>query len=165
MIRQVCEAGTFAPSGGNRQPWVFVPVDDREKIQWVADQYRPVFQQYIAPAIERKEAAEDGGVSSVLAEWLAMAESERLAAMASKVTGAGLDFVAESVIERLEEDALTSLIASTTDFSAAELAAPTEKTVASESLVGSSGSSVETPPPVQPRLPCALTSPTMLEPS
>ena len=49
LIRKVCEAGTFAPSGGNRQPWIFVPVDDREKIQWVADQYRPVFQRYIAP--------------------------------------------------------------------------------------------------------------------
>ena len=22
LIRKVCEAGTFAPSGGNRQPWV-----------------------------------------------------------------------------------------------------------------------------------------------
>ena len=55
LIRKVCEAGTFAPSGGNRQPWVFVPVDDREKIQWVADQYRPVFQSYIGPAIERAE--------------------------------------------------------------------------------------------------------------
>ena len=55
LIRKVCEAGTFAPSGGNRQPWIFVPVDDKEKIQWVADQYRPVFQNYIGPAIERAE--------------------------------------------------------------------------------------------------------------
>ncbi|MCK6557486.1 nitroreductase family protein, partial [Candidatus Binatia bacterium] len=23
LIRKVCEAGTFAPSGGNRQPWLF----------------------------------------------------------------------------------------------------------------------------------------------
>lgn len=56
LIRKVCEAGTFAPSGGNRQPWVFVAVDDAEKRQWVADRYRPVFQQYIAPAMERAEA-------------------------------------------------------------------------------------------------------------
>ena len=26
LIRKVCEAGTFAPSGGNRQPWSFVAV-------------------------------------------------------------------------------------------------------------------------------------------
>lgn len=55
LIRKVCEAGTFAPSGGNRQPWIFVAVDDREKITWVADRYRPIFQQYIGPAIERGE--------------------------------------------------------------------------------------------------------------
>ena len=29
LIRKVCEAGTFAPSGGNRQPWQFVAVTDR----------------------------------------------------------------------------------------------------------------------------------------
>ena len=28
LIRKVCEAGTFAPSGGNRQPWMFVAVAD-----------------------------------------------------------------------------------------------------------------------------------------
>lgn len=53
LIRKVCEAGTFAPSGGNRQPWVFVAVDDREKIRWVAERYRPIFEKYIGPAIER----------------------------------------------------------------------------------------------------------------
>ncbi len=55
LVRKVCEAGTFAPSGGNRQPWVFVAVDEREKIEWVAERYRPVFQSYIAPALERAE--------------------------------------------------------------------------------------------------------------
>ena len=55
LIRKVCEAGTFAPSGGNRQPWVFVAVDDAEKRRWIADRYRPTFQQYIQPAIEQGE--------------------------------------------------------------------------------------------------------------
>ena len=55
LIRKVCEAGTFAPSGGNRQPWVFVAVDDPQKRQWVAERYRPVFQKYIQPAIDRGE--------------------------------------------------------------------------------------------------------------
>jgi nitroreductase len=55
LIRKVCEAGTFAPSGGNRQPWFFVAVVDPEKRRWIADRYRPVFQEYIGPAIERAE--------------------------------------------------------------------------------------------------------------
>ncbi len=55
LIRKVCEAGTFAPSGGNRQPWMFVAVDDAEKRRWIADRYRPIFQKYIGPAIERGE--------------------------------------------------------------------------------------------------------------
>ena len=55
IIRKVCEAGTFAPSGGNRQPWVFVAVDDPKKKQWVADRYQPVFENYIRPAIEKGE--------------------------------------------------------------------------------------------------------------
>ena len=56
LIRKVCEAGTFAPSGGNRQPWKFVAVTDPERRRWVADRYRPVFQNYIAPAVERAES-------------------------------------------------------------------------------------------------------------
>ncbi len=53
LIRKVCEAGTFAPSGGNRQPWKFVAVTDPERRAWVADRYRPIFLDYIAPAVEK----------------------------------------------------------------------------------------------------------------
>ena len=52
LIRKVCEAGTFAPSGGNRQPWLFVAVTEAERRKWVADRYRPAFHAYIAPALE-----------------------------------------------------------------------------------------------------------------
>ncbi len=52
LIRKVCEAGTFAPSGGNRQPWFFVAVTEPERKTWIADRYRPLFHQYIAPAVE-----------------------------------------------------------------------------------------------------------------
>jgi len=52
LIRKVCEAGTFAPSGGNRQPWVFVAVTDAERRRWIADRYRPLFHQYLQPALE-----------------------------------------------------------------------------------------------------------------
>ena len=58
LIRKVCEAGTFAPSGGNRQPWVFVSVTEPARRAWVAERYRAVFRQYIEPA---REAAKDPG--------------------------------------------------------------------------------------------------------
>src|SRR5262249_34486602 len=52
LIRKVCEAGTFAPSGGNRQPWLFIAVTEPERRRWVAERYRPLFHRYIAPAVE-----------------------------------------------------------------------------------------------------------------
>jgi len=56
LIRKVCEAGTFAPSGGNRQPWFFIAVSEPARRAWVAERYRRAFTRYIAPALE---AAED----------------------------------------------------------------------------------------------------------
>jgi nitroreductase len=58
LIRKVCEAGTFAPSGGNRQPWSFIAVTDPERRRFVAERYRRVFHSYIRPAVE---AAKDPG--------------------------------------------------------------------------------------------------------
>ena len=52
LIRKVVEAGTFAPSGGNRQPWSFVAVSDPERRAWVAERYNRAFHEYIAPALE-----------------------------------------------------------------------------------------------------------------
>jgi nitroreductase len=52
LIRKVCEAGTFAPSGGNRQPWTFIAVTEPERRAFVAERYRRGFATYIAPALE-----------------------------------------------------------------------------------------------------------------
>lgn len=52
LIRKVCEAGTFAPSGGNRQPWSFIALTEPERRAWVAERYRRVFSAYIEPARE-----------------------------------------------------------------------------------------------------------------
>ena len=52
LVRKVCEAGTFAPSGGNRQPWFFIAVMDEARRAKIADLYRQTFRAYIAPAIE-----------------------------------------------------------------------------------------------------------------
>ncbi len=56
LIRKVCEAGTFAPSGGNRQPWIFVAVTDAARRTFVAERYRRAFRAYIAPAQEAARA-------------------------------------------------------------------------------------------------------------
>lgn len=58
LIRKVCEAGTFAPSGGNRQPWSFIAVTEPKRRAWFAERYREVFRTYIAPA--REAAARPG---------------------------------------------------------------------------------------------------------
>jgi nitroreductase len=52
LIRKVCEAGTFAPSGGNRQPWLFVAVTEPERRAFVAERYLRAFRAYITPALE-----------------------------------------------------------------------------------------------------------------
>jgi nitroreductase len=52
LIRKVCEAARFAPSGGNRQPWQFVAVTEPERRRWVAERYRRAFLAYIQPAQE-----------------------------------------------------------------------------------------------------------------
>ncbi|MFN2426208.1 MAG: nitroreductase family protein [Candidatus Binatia bacterium] len=58
LIRKVCEAGTFAPSGGNRQPWIFIAVTEVERRAWIAERYRRAFEAYIAPAVEAARAPE-----------------------------------------------------------------------------------------------------------
>ena len=56
LVRKVCEAGTYAPSGGNRQPWVFVAVTEPERRAFVAERYREAFRAYVAPALRAAEA-------------------------------------------------------------------------------------------------------------
>ena len=52
LVRKVCEAGTFAPSGGNRQPWYFIAVMDVERRAYIAERYRTTFKRYIEPAMK-----------------------------------------------------------------------------------------------------------------
>lgn len=56
LIRKVVEAATFAPSGGNRQPWSFIAVTNPEVRGIIAKRYREVFHEYISPAMEAAEA-------------------------------------------------------------------------------------------------------------
>ncbi len=59
LIRKICEAGTYAPSGGNRQPWIFVAVTEAERRAWIAERYVEAFREYIAPAFEAAQADPD----------------------------------------------------------------------------------------------------------
>jgi len=56
LIRKVCEAGTFAPSGSNRQPWLFIAVTQPSPRAFVAERYLRAFRAYIAPALEAAKA-------------------------------------------------------------------------------------------------------------
>ncbi len=56
LIRKVCEAGTFDPSGGNRQPWIFVAVTEAERRAWIAERYLRAFRAYIDPAFAAADA-------------------------------------------------------------------------------------------------------------
>jgi nitroreductase len=58
LIRKICEAGTFAPSGGNRQPWTFIAVTEPERRAWIAERYAKAFDVYIAPALEAAKSLE-----------------------------------------------------------------------------------------------------------
>jgi len=50
MIRTILRAGIKAPSGGNRQPWRFIVVTDREKIkQFDPEEHQPWVEN--APAV------------------------------------------------------------------------------------------------------------------
>ncbi|MBM4268758.1 MAG: nitroreductase family protein [Deltaproteobacteria bacterium] len=75
LIRKVCEAGTFAPSGGNRQPWTFIAVTDPERRSWFAERYRRVFASYIAPARRAAESPDyPNAQRKILAGALHLAE-------------------------------------------------------------------------------------------
>lgn len=43
LIARVIEAGTLAPSGGNRQPWAFLVVQDPEAKRFIQERYRRAF--------------------------------------------------------------------------------------------------------------------------
>ena len=48
LIRKVCEAGTFAPSGGNRQPVSLVAIRDGATRRALQELYLPFWNEYVA---------------------------------------------------------------------------------------------------------------------
>ena len=55
VINRVLTAATWAPTGGNMQPWRIVVVTDADKKQRLEDLYRPHWESYL-PGYEKKIA-------------------------------------------------------------------------------------------------------------
>jgi nitroreductase len=60
VLRQVLTAATWAPSGGNRQPWRFVVVRDPALKTSLRDLYLPLWQQFSEAYAARLRAAAPG---------------------------------------------------------------------------------------------------------
>lgn len=69
-LRRVIEAATYAPSGGNTQPWRFVVVRDSERRRQVRDIYLRAWDVY-RPAAERMLGGRLSGSMSAQADHLA----------------------------------------------------------------------------------------------
>src|ERR1700728_3329540 len=54
IIMKVIEAAAMGPSGGNRQPWIFVVVTDYEEKQVVAKCYKEAWYNYYLTAQKRE---------------------------------------------------------------------------------------------------------------
>lgn len=67
VLERVLQAGCWAPTGGNTQPWRVVVVRDQAKKQALADIYGPEWTSYISASTERKLAA--GVEGDELAAW------------------------------------------------------------------------------------------------
>ena len=50
LIVKVIEAATMGPSGGNRQPWIFIVVREPAMKEFVAVRYRKAWERYFTPA-------------------------------------------------------------------------------------------------------------------
>jgi nitroreductase len=55
LVRRVIEAGTWAPSGQNTQPWAFVVVTDRETKQFVQQRYHAALVERLGPVLPKPD--------------------------------------------------------------------------------------------------------------
>ncbi|MGA2574302.1 MAG: nitroreductase family protein [Candidatus Methanomethylicaceae archaeon] len=59
QIEAVLEAGTWAPTGMNRQPWGFIVIEDRKLIRYVSDETKILVQQMMPSRAKRFQSEED----------------------------------------------------------------------------------------------------------
>lgn len=65
VIERVLQAACWAPSGGNRQPWRTIVVQDASVKQELADIYLPEWQRYVSGARKRLEGQDE----ETIAKW------------------------------------------------------------------------------------------------
>ncbi len=57
VLERVLQAGCWAPTGGNQQPWRVIVVQDAEKKQALSDIYKPEWDKYLQGFLKRIEGA------------------------------------------------------------------------------------------------------------
>jgi len=55
QLEAIIEAGTWAPSGMNRQPWRFVVIEDKKKIKTISDETKVLVKKIMPEASSRYE--------------------------------------------------------------------------------------------------------------
>jgi nitroreductase len=59
QIEAVLEAGTWAPTGMNKQPWRFVVIEDRKLIEYVSEETKKVLQEKFPQMAKQFQAKAD----------------------------------------------------------------------------------------------------------
>lgn len=59
QIEAVLEAGVWAPTGMNRQPWKFIVIEDNKLIKYVSEETKILVQQMMPPMAEKFQTKAD----------------------------------------------------------------------------------------------------------
>ena len=59
VVEAILEAGIWAPTGMNRQPWRFIIIEDRSVIKFISDETKKAVREMMPSMSKRSEAQED----------------------------------------------------------------------------------------------------------
>ncbi|MDR0373921.1 MAG: nitroreductase family protein [Nitrososphaerota archaeon] len=59
QIETILEAGTWAPTGMNRQPWRFIVIEDKQLIKLVSDETKELVKKAMPPLATQLNTSED----------------------------------------------------------------------------------------------------------
>jgi nitroreductase len=59
QIETILEAGTWAPTGMQRQPWRFIVIENKELIKYVSDETKAMVKQMMPPIAKQFASKED----------------------------------------------------------------------------------------------------------
>ena len=98
VVNRILEAATWAPTGGNVQPWRMVAVTDADKKQVLEDLYRPRWESYI-PGYESKmekmpEASRASSARAALSRnWLTVSSCFAAARLIARASASSKEIV------------------------------------------------------------------------